>query len=464
LYDGTTTLYSADYYPIDPVTSEQLGPDALGRITAVEETVEADSVLREYTYDLAGRLDGVYEGGVEVASFAYDANGNRLTYDTLIAGETCTATYDLQDRLLSCSAAGHPDVVFNWDENGSLESKTDAAGTTLYDYDVFGNLRFVELPDGTFVEYAIDPAGRRIGRIHYDTDGTTVLDERRWLYGDALNPVAELDGTGAVTAVFVYGSRGHVPDYMIAGGETYRIISDVRGSVRLVVNTSTGAVVQRIDYDAWGRVTNLVGDPLFQPFGFAGGLRDPETGLTRFGARDYDPLTGRWTSRDPLLFGGLHQVNVYLYVGAEPINYVDPDGEFQIIQPVIGTASAGATAAVGWDTILSLALAVLFSPDHDTRNVLAEKVIFRRFSEAITSDPTCSVNDPYRGFDPNLDPALQSEWHDLRQTANQAFDAVERSMRLGNRNLDKLVDEWTAAQDALEEFELVTGYAGQSQE
>ncbi|MCB9610787.1 MAG: hypothetical protein H6716_29655, partial [Polyangiaceae bacterium] len=37
----------------------------------------------------------------------------------------------------------------------------------------------------------------------------------------------------------------------------------------------------------------------FVPFGFAGGIHDADTGLVRFGARDYDAVTGRWTSKDP---------------------------------------------------------------------------------------------------------------------------------------------------------------------
>lgn len=75
-------------------------------------------------------------------------------------------------------------------------------------------------------------------------------------------------------------------DQMVKGGQTYRILSDHLGSARLVVNTSTGAIAQRIDYDEFGNITSDT-NPGFQPFGFAGGLYDPDTGLTRFGARDY---------------------------------------------------------------------------------------------------------------------------------------------------------------------------------
>jgi RHS repeat-associated protein len=80
------------------------------------------------------------------------------------------------------------------------------------------------------------------------------------------------------------------------------------------VESETGEVAQRLDYDAFGRVL-LDTNPGFQPFGFAGGLYDADTGLVRFGARDYDPEIGRWTAKDPILFGG-GQGNVYVYVDA----------------------------------------------------------------------------------------------------------------------------------------------------
>lgn len=99
-----------------------------------------------------------------------------------------------------------------------------------------------------------------------------------WLYQGRLNPIAELDGVGNVVSRFVYGSRGNVSDYMTRNGETYRIVADHLGSVRLVVNVVTGDVAQRLDYDEWGNVL-VDTNPGFQPFGYAGGIYDGRTGL-----------------------------------------------------------------------------------------------------------------------------------------------------------------------------------------
>jgi RHS repeat-associated protein len=111
---------------------------------------------------------------------------------------------------------------------------------------------------------------------------------------------------------------------MIKNGIRYLFVTDHVGSVRLVVNADTGAVVQSIEYDAWGNVM-LANNHGFQPFGFAGGLYDRDTKLVRFGARDYDPEVGRWTAKDPILFNG-GQTNLYAYVANDPVSFVDPTG------------------------------------------------------------------------------------------------------------------------------------------
>ena len=87
----------------------------------------------------------------------------------------------------------------------------------------------------------------------------------------------------------------------------------------------TGNVIKRGDYDSFGNIL-LDTNPVFAvPLGFAGGLHDRDTGLVRFGARDYDPAIGRWTAKDPIDFAG-GDVNLFNYVSADPVNKKDPTG------------------------------------------------------------------------------------------------------------------------------------------
>lgn len=57
-----------------------------------------------------------------------------------------------------------------------------------------------------------------------------------FLYNSARTVAAELDGAGAVVNRFVYATQAHVPDYLVRGGKTYRIVTDHLGSPRLVVD------------------------------------------------------------------------------------------------------------------------------------------------------------------------------------------------------------------------------------
>ena len=164
----------------------------------------------------------------------------------------------------------------------------------------------------------VDGINRRIGK---KVNGTL---ERAWLYKDGLNPVVELDGTGTVISRFVYSGRANVPDFIIKGGVTYKVISDHLGSPRVVVDSASGIVIQSIVYDEWGNVITDT-NPGFQPFGFAGGLYDLDTKLVRFGARDYDAQVGRWASKDPIRFNS-RDTNLYGYVFLDPVNFVDLGG------------------------------------------------------------------------------------------------------------------------------------------
>jgi type VI secretion system secreted protein VgrG len=80
-------------------------------------------------------------------------------------------------------------------------------------------------------------------------------------------------------------------------------------------------------------------NPGFQPFGFAGGLYDRDTGLVRLGVRDYDPQTGRWTAKDPILFVG-GDTNLYGYVQNDPVNGIDPWGLFNPVKGAVSLANS----------------------------------------------------------------------------------------------------------------------------
>jgi RHS repeat-associated protein len=221
--------------------------------------------------------------------------------------------YDLQDRMLT-----YGDNTYTYTVNGSLLTKTNAEGVTEYSYDAMGNLLRVVLPDNRVITYQIDARGRRIGK---KVDG---VFEYGFIYGNQLNPIAKVDEAGNIVEQYVYGLKSNIPEYIIKDGKKYKIVSNHLGSpVMIVGGQAQDLPVLQIKYDSFGNIIEENGD--FEiPFGFAGGIWDKDTKLTRFGVRDYDAETGRWTSKEPLGFGGSR--NFYVYAGNDGVNYVDLDG------------------------------------------------------------------------------------------------------------------------------------------
>lgn len=289
------------------VYSESVTFDAVGRVVTRTETVDGATSTTTYGYDLTDRLVSVTVDAGTPTTYRYDEGDNMVERGGVAP---VIATYDAAGHVVTAG-----DAAYAFDDDGVLASKTDAAGTTTYDYDVQGNLRGVGLPDGRLITYLIDGSGRRVGK---EIDGDLVAG---WLYAGN-EVVAELDGDGDVVATYVDGASGG-PVVMERDG-TNAIVSDRWGSPRLIVDVETGEVVDRIDRDVWGRVTAESAGGATS-LGFLGGIEDPDTGLVHLGARDYDPSLGRFTSPDP---AGIHGVrtNVYAYAGNNPVNRVDASG------------------------------------------------------------------------------------------------------------------------------------------
>jgi len=173
------------------------------------------------------------------------------------------------------------------------------------------------LDSGT-VEYISDGYGRRVARTA--PDGTTT----EYLYGDPNTPtqVTAVRESGEWTH-YHYDTSGLLYAFE-RGGSWYYVATDQVGTPRVVVDSS-GTVVKEIDRDAYGAVRSDSDPDFTLHVGFAGGIPDPETGLVRFGMRDYDPETGRWLARDPMLLVS-GQFNFYSYIENDPVNAVDPTG------------------------------------------------------------------------------------------------------------------------------------------
>jgi RHS repeat-associated protein len=108
----------------------------------------------------------------------------------------------------------------------------------------------------------------------------------------------------------------------------------------LALANRDGSVVQYMRYDSFGNLIEVRGNVVPLPLGFAGGLFDPDTGLTRFVWRDYDADTGRFTALDPLGEKGGDK-DWYGYCVDDPVNRLDAWGLFMNDTPGQRIAKAG---------------------------------------------------------------------------------------------------------------------------
>lgn len=308
---GEPETYTAKFAETE-IYFERLAYNRLGWITDLERRQNGFSENLHYEYDDRGRLEEVWRDGDLESSYTYDDNSNRLSYTGPLGN--ATGTYDERDRMLTYGGAS-----YTWTEAGELASKTDDGEITRYEYDVFGNLRKVELPNGIEIEYLTDGAQRRIGK---KINGLLV---KQWLYRDQLEPVAELHGSGASMKQFVYGTRLHAPDFLISETAVYRFLADAIGGPRLLVDSNSGAIAQELRFAEFGEVL-LDTNPQFQPFGVAAGLFETASHLVRFGARDYNVTSGRWFQLDPIMFAS-NSLNLYEYGSNSPMNFIDPSGK-----------------------------------------------------------------------------------------------------------------------------------------
>ena len=232
----------------------------------------------------------------------------------LTNNQTITASYTLDDNLVV-----YGQNTYTYDDDGYLTEKTTPQGTTTYTYGTLGELLEVTTPTKT-ITYKHNANNQRVAKL---VNGTVV---EKYLWADLTTLLAIYDANDNLIQRFEY-VNDRMPVAMTDANNTkYYLHYDQVGSLRAVSDTNHN-IVKEIVYDTFGNILTDTNPTLKVPFGFAGGLYDADTKLTRFGYRDYDAYVGKWTAKDPIGFGG-GDSNLYGYVLGDPVNLFDANGLF----------------------------------------------------------------------------------------------------------------------------------------
>ena len=362
--------------------------DTIGAVTAIREN--GGAVLASYAYDDLGRRTSLTRGNGTATNYSYDPASRLASFAHDFTGTlqdvTSSFTYNTASQIASRTRSND---LFAWNgataltrayTNNGLNQHT-ASGSTALGYDGRGNLTASgsnsyaytldnRLASVTGLNFGYDP----LGRMHYPagvSGGPTLQYD-----GDAL--IREQDGAGATFRRYVHGPGVDEPIlwYEGAGLTDKRYLhADERGSIIAISNTS-GSVTQINAYDDYGipQGKNAAGAVFaggtntanFGRFGYTGQTWLPEIGLNYYKNRVYSPTLGRFLQADPI--GYADGVNLYGYVGGDPINATDPSGLATIVSTACGglVPIRGRCPELGMQTSTSRFPPLFQNPSFDT--------------------------------------------------------------------------------------------------
>lgn len=362
--DGYITYNYEDLSDVLDIPGFEEEDNLSNRLESITSNINGTDIITVgYTYDKAGNvktksLDGgdpheyLYDNIYQLTkdedtqtygdkyNWVYNAVGNWLQLKLNDTTQTEFSTYDSTDTtenaLNQYSSVGPTGnrVDYTYDTNGNL---TDD-GSYEYTYDSENRLLSVEFGD-TLCEYAYDAAGRRISKTITDTSTSSLTAYTEYAY-DGDQVIAEYDDNDLdgdvdyLARKFVYGPGIDEPICMIVyntqGAETDRYFYhfDALGSVIALSQYNSGngyaSIVEQYEYSAFGETTVTLDGSTGNPYRFTGRRWDDETGLYYYRARIYSPELGRFLQPD--LIGYADSINMYVYVGNNPLGFVDPLG------------------------------------------------------------------------------------------------------------------------------------------
>ncbi len=320
----------------------------------------------EYTYDGSGRRTGAstsagdwiwkYDGASQLVSatrpdgtviqYQYDAAGNRA----VVTDNGVVSQYAVNELNQYTDVNG---IAYTWDADGNLVEVDDSGSVTTYAYDSDNRLIAVNTPTDA-ITYQYDAFGNRTAM--------TVNGIRTEYFVDPAgfgNVVGIYDNTGARESQYVYGADNTLVQREDTAGNRYYYDYDAIGST-VGVTDATAGNVNSYQYDPFGETVTLF-ESFANPFQFVGqfGVMDDPSGLEFMRNRFYDSDTGRFISQDPIGFEG-GSLNLYQYARNNPIEAIDPNGDFGIFTVTIligigaGVAFAAGVGAAVYPTAIAI--------------------------------------------------------------------------------------------------------------
>jgi RHS repeat-associated protein len=336
-YDAATERLDAIRVQSGSFQQLEYGYDAADNVTSVNDHVDsgdaAHTLQSAYVYDGLNRLARMSTSSLTPppgCGWGARCYGYDTTYGNLVTKDDITQSY-LDGNG---TPGGHVHAVkshgtrsYSYDPLGSLIARTDTAGPTrnlIWDAD----RELVAVADGGAVtgSYAY-LAGARVAKT--ETKGSL---KRLTYYVPGGREIVLTFGKSGSDETRSYFFAGERIAEETPGGQLIYLHGDHLGS-RVTAASSPAAFTAARSYWPYGEQRASWGDDSKLPkWGFSGKEHD-DTGFVDFGARLYDPETGRWLSADPIATDGFDR---YAYVGNNPLKYVDPTGHQREINPQTG--------------------------------------------------------------------------------------------------------------------------------
>ncbi|MGV9008907.1 RHS repeat domain-containing protein [Brevundimonas sp.] len=318
--------------------------DLTGAVTAARANgaTSGAGVLATYGYSDLGQLTGVTRGNGAVSAYGYDAHA-RLT--SLAQNPTGTAadltlgfaynpagqiaTRTVGNPAYAYASTGGQDnsrnglnqltaitgAAVTYDANSNATGVPTATGTSTYGYDPANRLTSATAAGGPGVSnFSFDP----LNRLATTTTGAA---STRFQYA-GVQLTAEYDSSGTLTRRHIpgLGLDGVIVSYLGSGTSTPSwLLADERGSV-IALTDGSGAAATINRYDDYG----VPASGNAGRFQYTGQAWLAEAQAYHYRARTYLPQTGRFLQTDPI--GYQAGMNLYGYVGQDPVNLIDPMG------------------------------------------------------------------------------------------------------------------------------------------